>query len=113
MVYTDKISGEVITQPVNTMGPRECAWDIQWQDFGISPELLSNLGPMQRVNHFLGMYNLARKNTLGIHLKRFKKEFPQHYQFFPETWIYPSDFHEILEYNQKKMRKRQEKIALG
>lgn len=51
--------------------------------------------PYQRVNHFLGMYNIARKNTLGIHLARLKKEFRQEYNFYPHTWLYPSDFHEI------------------
>lgn len=58
------------------------------------------------MNHFLGMYNIARKNTLGIHLKKFKKEFAQHYAFFPHTWIYPSEFHEMQEYNTRKLKKR-------
>jgi tubulin polyglutamylase TTLL6/13 len=44
------------------------------------------------------MYNISRKNTLGIHLKRFQKEFPDQYDFFPMTWLYPSDFYEINEY---------------
>ena len=57
------------------------------------------------------MYNLARKNTLGIHLKRFRKEFPDQYNFFPDTWIYPSDFHEIQSYNEKKWSKRKDEIA--
>lgn len=56
-------------QPSN---PKELTnWEICWQDFGITPEFLSQLQPHQRVNHFLGMYNIARKNTLSIHLKRF------------------------------------------
>jgi hypothetical protein len=38
------------------------------------------------------MYLIARKNTLGMHLR---KEFPQEYNFFPHTWLYPSDLHEI------------------
>jgi tubulin polyglutamylase TTLL6/13 len=50
------------------------------------------------------MYNIARKNTLAIHLKRFQKEFPKHYNFFPRTWIYPSDFGEMQEYNASKMK---------
>ena len=29
------------------------------------------------------MYNICRKSTLGMHLKRFQKEFPEHYGFFP------------------------------
>jgi hypothetical protein len=65
----------------------------------------------QRVNHFLGMYNLARKNTLGTHLRRFRKEFKDLYTFFPHTWLYPSDFHEIQEYNTRKYKKRNEDIS--
>lgn len=59
------------------------------------------------------MYNIARKNTLGIHLKRFKKEFPDDYNFFPHTWIWPSDMYEILEYNTKKQNQRKEAIEMG
>jgi len=59
------------------------------------------------------MYNIARKNTLGIHLKRFKKEFPEYYNFFPHTWLYPSDFHDIQEYYQRKISVRKEEIECG
>ena len=52
------------------------------------------------------MYNIARKNTLSIHLKRFQKEFPDQYNFFPQTWLYPQDLHEISEYNAKRFAKR-------
>jgi hypothetical protein len=58
-------------------------WDIFWADSGMTPEFLSSLSNTQRVNHFLGMYNICRKSTLGMHLKRFQKEFPDHYKFFP------------------------------
>jgi tubulin polyglutamylase TTLL6/13 len=50
------------------------------------------------------MYNIARKNTLGIHLARFRKEFSKDYNFYPHTWLYPSDFHEIQEYNTRKYK---------
>lgn len=53
--------------------------------------------------HAIGMYNIARKNTLGIHLRRFQKEFPKAYSFFPMTWLYPSDFCEINEFYNKKL----------
>jgi len=51
------------------------------------------------------MYNIARKNTLGIHLKRFLKEYPKAYNFFPPTWLYPSDFGDLTEYVAKKNEK--------
>lgn len=88
-------------------------WDIFWADSGMTPEFLSSLSVTQRVNHFLGMYNICRKSTLGMHLKRFQKEFPEHFNFFPQTWMYPAEFHDILEFQKKKTEKRKEKIEEG
>ncbi len=59
------------------------------------------------------MYNISRKNTLGIHLKRFLKEFPKEYNFFPNTWLYPTDFYEINEYYNLKAAKRKLKLKDG
>ena len=59
------------------------------------------------------MYNIARKNTLSIHLKRFQKEFPDHYGFFPQTWLFPQDLHDISEYNARKIAKRKAKLLSG
>lgn len=70
-------------------------WDIFWADSGMTPEFLGSLANTQRANHFLGMYNICRKSSLGMHLKRFQKEFPDQYNFFPPTWMYPADFNDI------------------
>ena len=59
------------------------------------------------------MYNIARKNTLSIHLKRFQKEFPDHYNFFPQTWLWPQDLHEVSEYNAKRIAKHKKKVETG
>ena len=57
------------------------------------------------------MYNIARKNTLGIHLRKFRKEFGSHYSFFPHTWLYPADLHELQEYDMRKKKKRADEVA--
>ena len=88
-------------------------WDIFWADSGMTPDFLSSLSNTQRVNHYLGMYNICRKSTLGMHLNRFQKEFPDHYKFFPQTWLYPAEFHDIQEYSKKKHEKRKEMIEDG
>lgn len=88
-------------------------WDIFWADSGMTPEFLGSLSNAQRANHFLGMYNICRKSSLGVHLKRFQKEFPDHYNFFPQTWMYPAEFHDIQEYTKKKTDKRKEMIDDG
>ena len=88
-------------------------WDIFWADSGMTPGFLVSLSNTQRVNHFLGMYNICRKSTLGMHLKRFQKEFPDDFKFFPQTWIYPAEFHDIQEYTKKKQNKIKEKVDMG
>jgi len=54
---------------------------------------------------FIGMYNIARKNTLGIHLKRFQKEFKKEYNFFPKSMALPNwllRYKWILQHKNKK-----------
>lgn len=70
-------------------------WDIAWFDGAISIKLLQKMWPNQRTNHFPGMYNLARKNCLGRHLMRMRKWFPDDYDFFPLTFMIPTDYKEF------------------
>jgi len=79
----------------------------------MTPDFLSSLAYWQKANHFLGMYNICRKSTLAMHLKRFQKEFPEHFEFFPQTWMYPAEFHDIQEYSKKKADKRKGIIEDG
>lgn len=46
----------------------------------------------QKINHFPGIYVLARKNMLGLNLMAMKEKFPEEYNFFPETWVIPIQF---------------------
>ena len=38
------------------------------------------------------MFALARKNNLARNLIRMQNVFPQEYNFFPQTWLLPSEF---------------------
>lgn len=51
-------------------------WDIFWTDGGVTPDKLLKMKPYQRINHFPGMYALARKNHLARNLIKMKKLFP-------------------------------------
>lgn len=67
-------------------------WDIYWCDTGgITPEQLQRMKPYQRINHYPGMYALARKNNLCRNLMRMYKVFKEEYNFFPKTWILPNE----------------------
>ena len=70
----------------------EIDWDIIWLDSSIDPDFLSKMKSYQKVNHFPGMYAITKKNHLGRNLMRMRKKFPQHYDFFPETWLLPLEY---------------------
>lgn len=66
-------------------------FDFFWCDTVMSAERFIKMKIYQRVNHFLGMSAISRKNNLGRNLLRMKKHFPNDYKFFPDTWILPTD----------------------
>ena len=51
-------------------------WDIFWTDNAVQPEILFKMEPHQKINHFPGMFNLARKNLMGRYLMKMRKKFP-------------------------------------
>jgi tubulin polyglutamylase TTLL6/13 len=80
-------------------------WDIWFIDGPILPTLLLKMKSYQRTNHFPAMYVLARKNLLARNLNTIQKAIPELYDFFPPTWILPSDSKSFSEqFNQKKAK---------
>jgi tubulin polyglutamylase TTLL6/13 len=65
--------------------------DICWIDAGISYEKLMKMKQYQRINHFPGMYAIARKNLLARNLMKMQSKFPLEYDFFPKTWTLPAE----------------------
>merc|ERR1711970_1025702 len=58
----------------------------------VSTERAMKMGPFQRINHFPGMSEIARKNGLARNLNRMAKALSDgQYDFYPKTWILPAD----------------------
>ena len=70
-------------------------WDICWTDYSIEPSILIRMHFHQKINHFPGIHLIARKNLLGINLMSLKNILPQEYNFFPSTWMLPSQYAEF------------------
>jgi tubulin polyglutamylase TTLL6/13 len=66
-------------------------WDITWHDLSITPDFLSKLEPYQKVSQFPGIYVVCRKNHLARNLMKMQRQFPSEYNFFPKTWLLPSE----------------------
>lgn len=45
----------------------------------------------QKINHFCGMLEICRKRAMARNLMKMARQFPQHFDFFPRTFILPGD----------------------
>lgn len=79
-------------------------WDVLWTDHHIQPELLIKLQLYQKVSHFPGIHVLSRKNLLGLSFMDMHRRAPEHYNFFPKTWLLPAQYSELRKefYNEEK-----------
>jgi tubulin polyglutamylase TTLL6/13 len=83
----------------------EADCDVFWWDGAVPAEKLSKMKLYQKINHFPGMYELARKNNLGKNLNRMRKLFPAEYNFYPKTWMLPSDWVDFASQFTKRQNK--------
>ena len=87
-----------------TYDPEDPDFDLWWTDSAVQPEKLARMRPYQKINHFPGMYGLARKNYLARNLTKLRKIFPQEFDFFPLTWVLPAEHGEMKTYALKNPR---------
>ncbi len=73
-------------------------WDFKWTDTSQGPEPIKRMNKNQRINYFIGISSIARKNLLMINLYTMRKYFPDEYDFFPETFLFPADTKKILQF---------------
>ena len=71
----------------------ETDWDIHWAERDWVYEVFdtTHLDSWQRINHFPGMTNVARKARLALNLEKMRRAFPRDYGFYPRTWVLPAD----------------------
>lgn len=69
---------------------RKC--HVYWVDVPMVVERTQQLHPWQRINHFPGMSNVARKSRLAQNLGRMRRSFPSEFSFYPRTWVLPVEW---------------------
>ncbi|KAI0984833.1 hypothetical protein GJ496_004611 [Pomphorhynchus laevis] len=69
--------------------------DICWTDCSPNIKILLELKKWQKVNHFVGMNELCRKDRLTRNINRMLKQFPTDYNFYPPTWCLPTEYSEF------------------
>lgn len=73
-------------------------WNIYWSDSASDTKICHKMKRFQRINHFPSMHELSRKDLLSRNLLRMQRHFPDEYDFFPKTWLFPSDIPGAVQY---------------
>lgn len=73
-------------------------WNIYWSDSANDIKICHKMRRFQRINHFPSMHELSRKDLLSRNLVRMQRHFPAEYDFYPKTWLFPSDIPGALQY---------------
>ena len=59
-----------------------------------------------------GIKCITKKHNLAKNLMRMHKYFPEEYDFFPKTWVLPSDFQSLRNhFTQNLKNSNQEKVT--
>mgnify|MGYP002715396159 CR=1 FL=1 len=72
--------------------------DVIWNDAAVNQDILGSLKCHQKLNHFSGIFAVARKNFLAQHLKKMQRRFPDEYDFFPATFCLPAERVQLREF---------------
>jgi tubulin polyglutamylase TTLL6/13 len=94
----EKLGWKVVNSATNT------AWNVFWMDSSVSTERVQRLRAFQKINHFPGMHKICRKSELARSLNRMKRLAPLEYNFYPKTWVLPTDVTDLRAYLRKKGR---------
>ena len=74
--------------------------DVLWSGLAIPEESIS-IATEIRVNRIPGMPDLAHKKTTGYFLNKFREYFPDRYEFYPRTFLYPEEESSFNKYFKK------------
>ena len=75
--------------------------DLLWSGLAIPEESL-DIATEIIVNRVPGMPDLAHKKTTGYFLNKFREYFPENYDFYPRTFLYPEQEEAFIKYFKKK-----------
>ncbi|CAH8848174.1 unnamed protein product [Trichobilharzia szidati] len=80
-------------------------WCLYWTDYSVNIDRVLVMKQWQKINHFPGMSEICRKDSLARNLNRMVRLFPKDYNIFPKSWCLPSDWNEIQNYARKHKSK--------
>ncbi|GMH70097.1 hypothetical protein TL16_g05323 [Triparma laevis f. inornata] len=87
---------------ITDASPLQKSCNIYWIDTSTINEYFGGLKPWQRINHFMGMSNIARKSRLAQNLDFMRRKFPKEFRFYPRSFVLPQEVSAFREQFDKK-----------
>ena len=69
---------------------------LLWTDHCLGVKDIREEASTTRVNHVPEVTQNTRKNKLACNLNNMRTFYPREYDFYPETWVTPSDHHRLM-----------------
>lgn len=66
-------------------------FDLMWADHAVPVDRMAKMKPYQRVSQLPGIGSITRKNNLGHNLNAMRSKYPEQYDFYPPTYLFPKD----------------------
>uniref|UniRef100_A0A3Q3EZ03 Tubulin tyrosine ligase-like family, member 6 n=1 Tax=Labrus bergylta TaxID=56723 RepID=A0A3Q3EZ03_9LABR len=100
---------ESVRRAAHRYGLRESVegedWTLFWTDCSVSLDRVKDMKRYQKINHFPGMSEICRKDSLARNMNRMLKLFPKDYNIFPRTWCLPADYSDFQAFTRAKKNK--------
>jgi len=80
---------KLISEGASSKSRNNC--NIYWIDTSTINDYFAMIQPWQRINHFPGMTNIARKSRLAQNLDFMRRQFPKDFTFYPRSFVLPHE----------------------
>lgn len=91
---------------------KQVDWNVYWTDSGLNIDrVVRSAKVYQKVNHFPGMVNIYRKSNLARSMSKMVKINAKEYDFFPKTWVLPTESAEVMKYLNHNLTSAMERSA--
>ena len=79
-------------------------FNLLWADSYVPADTVSALNKYQKVNHFPGMSELAKKNLLAKNMNRMIRALPGDFTFVPQTFQLPAELEPLRSWASSQVR---------
>lgn len=79
-----------------------------WSDCAVPAEKIAELKSYQKINHFVGMGEICRKDSLARNIWRVQRVCPNDFNFVPQTWILPGEY-SMFQFQARESKKKKKR----